>query len=49
MKNNIDTFCPRNLYLRQFQIAQLNLAIVIEEERVTKRLKNSRKKTRTND
>jgi len=38
-----------NTYLRQFQVAQINLAKLIEEERMNKRLKSSRKKISTND
>ncbi|WP_165824142.1 hypothetical protein [Pseudochryseolinea flava] len=49
MENKITLINPRNGYLKQFQIAQINLALVTEEERLTRRIKNIRKKSRTND
>jgi hypothetical protein len=49
MENQITILNPHNAYLKQFQIAQVNLAMVIEEERRRKRISNSRKKTRIND
>ncbi|HYG18559.1 MAG TPA: hypothetical protein VD816_06515 [Ohtaekwangia sp.] len=33
-----------NSYLKQFQLAQINLAKLIEEERLRKRMKSSRKR-----
>jgi hypothetical protein len=38
-----------NAYLQQFQLAQLNLAKLIEEERLLKRIKKSKKRTITHD
>lgn len=49
MENQITLINPRNGYLKQFQVAQINLAIVTAEERLTKRNKNTNKKIRTND
>jgi hypothetical protein len=49
MENQINILNTRNAYLRQFQIAQLNLAMVLEEERINKPMKINKKKTRTHD
>jgi hypothetical protein len=38
-----------NAYLRQFQVAQLNLAKLMAEERMNKRIKSSKKKSSAHD
>jgi hypothetical protein len=49
MKNNIMIAEPAHAYLRQFQVAQLNFANLLSEERPRKRIQSIKKKQRTND
>jgi hypothetical protein len=49
MRPTISPGTRSNAYLQQFQLAQLNLAKLIEEERLLKRIKKAKKRTITHD
>ncbi|HEY9049598.1 MAG TPA: hypothetical protein VIN08_27050 [Ohtaekwangia sp.] len=46
MENNINLSILSNPYLRQFSIAQRNLNKLIEEERLQKRIRKSKRQAR---
>lgn len=49
MKSSITPGVFGNSYLQHFQVAQLNLAKLIEEERLLKRIKRNKKKITGHD
>lgn len=44
MENKINLSPTANAYLKQFQVAQINLGKLIEEERMNKRMRRSRQR-----
>ncbi|HEY9004872.1 hypothetical protein [Ohtaekwangia sp.] len=46
MENNINLSVSSNPYLRQFSVAQVNLNKLIEEERLLKRIRKSKREAR---